>query len=211
MTVLKAGQTTPAPWINVIANAGFGFNVSAEGSGYIWADSSRENQLTSWSNDAVTDPSGEVIYVRDEDSGEVWSATAQPIRDNGMYVARHGFGYSRFEHQANGIALDLLQYVPLEDPIKISRLTLRNLSGVRRKLSVTAYTEWVLGTSRSGSAPFIITDTDANTGALLARNPWSIPFGDRIAFADLNGQQSTWTTDRLEFLGKHGSVAAPAS
>ena len=107
VTVLDAGRTTPAPWINVIANPGFGFQVSAEGSGYTWAENSRENQLTPWSNDPVADPPGEAIYVRDEETGDLWSPTAQPIRDGGTYIARHGRGYSRFEHQANGIALEL--------------------------------------------------------------------------------------------------------
>ena len=127
VTVLTAGRTTPAPWINVIASSGFGFQVSAEGSGYTWAENSRENQLTPWSNDPVVDPAGEAFYVRDEVSGHFWTPTAQPIRYGGRYLARHGFGYSRFEHEAHGIALDLLHYVPREDPIRISRLTLRNM------------------------------------------------------------------------------------
>ena len=211
VTVLAAGQATPAPWINVIANAGFGFQVSTEGSGYTWADNSRENQLTPWSNDPVADPAGEVVYIRDEASGEVWSATAQPIRDEGVYVARHGFGYSRFEHLANDIALELLQYVPLADPIKISVLTLRNLSEIPRRLSVTTYAEWVLGTSRGASGPFITTEIDAATGAMLARNPWSLAFAGRVAFADLAGSQTAWTADRTEFIGRDGGLAAPAA
>ncbi len=211
VTILDAGQATPAPWINVIANPGFGFQASAEGSGYTWAENSRENQLTPWSNDPVGDPTGEAIYVRDETTGDFWSATAQPIRDGGTYVARHGHGYSRFEHPANGIALELLQYVPLADPIKISRLTLRNLSGRPRRLSVTAYAEWVLGTSRGASGPFIATEIDATTGAMLARNPWSIGFPGRAAFADLRGRQTAWTADRTEFLGRNGGPAAPAA
>ena len=211
VTILDAGCTTPAPWINVIANPGFGFQTSADGSGYTWAENSRENQLTQWSNDAVADPSGEAIYVRDEMSGDLLSATAQPIRDAGTYIARHGHGYSRFEHQANGIALELLQYVPLADPIKISRLTLRNLSGVPRRLSVTAYAEWVLGTSRGASGPFITTEIDASNGAMLARNPWSSVFSGRVAFADLGGQQTAWSADRTEFLGRNGVPVAPAA
>ncbi|WP_428030155.1 GH36-type glycosyl hydrolase domain-containing protein [Ancylobacter sp.] len=209
VTLLAKGQATPAPWINVVANAGFGFQVSTEGSGYSWALNSRENQLTQWSNDAVVDPSGEAIYVRDEVSGDLWSATAQPIRDDGLYVARHGFGYSRFEHEANGIALDLLQFVPLDDPLKISRLKLTNLSGRPRRLSVTTYAEWVLGTARGTSAPFITTEMDVESGALLARNPWSASFASRVAFADLGGRQHAWTADRAEFLGRNGGLAAP--
>ncbi len=210
VTILEQGATTPAPWINVIANPAFGFQVSAEGSGFTWAGNSRENQLTPWSNDPVADPAGEVLYVRDEAGGELWTATAQPMRDQGNYVARHGHGYSRFEHQAHGIALELLQYVPLADPVKISRLTLHNRSGRPRRLSVTGYAEWVLGTSRSAVAPFLTTQIDAETGAMLASNPWSVAFAGRVAFADLGGAVS-FTADRTEFLGRLGAVSAPAA
>jgi len=208
---LRAGQTTPAPWINVISNPGFGFQVSADGSGCTWADNSRENQLTPWSNDPVTDPAGEALYVQDDASGEVWTATAQPIRDDGLYEARHGHGFSRFRHEAHGISLDLLQYVPLADPVKLSRLTLRNVSDRPRRLSVTSYAEWVLGSSRAACAPFIVTQRDAEHGALLARRPWSVPFGERVAFSDLGGRQRAWTADRTEFLGPGGHPGAPAA
>ncbi|MES2938435.1 MAG: glucoamylase family protein [Pseudomonadota bacterium] len=211
VTVLEAGATTPAPWINVVANPRFGFQASADGSGYTWAGNSRENQLTPWSNDPVTDPAGEAFYIRDEAGAAVWTPTAQPMRDGGTYVARHGFGYSRFEHEADGIAADLLQYVPLAEPVKISRLTLRNLSGVPRRLTVTAYAEWVLGTSRGACGPFVGTEIDAATGALLARNPWSTAFPGRVAFADFGGAHTACTADRGEFLGRHGGVDAPAA
>ncbi|PWC45770.1 glucoamylase family protein [Azospirillum sp. TSO22-1] len=211
VTILDAGRTTPAPWINVIANPAFGFQVAAEGGGCTWAGNSRENQLTPWPNDPVGNPVGEAIYIRDEATGDLWSATAQPIRDGGTYIARHGRGYSRFEHRAHGIALDLLQYVPLADPIKISRLTLRNHSPGPRTLSITAYAEWVLGAARGASAPFIATEIDPATGAMLARNPWSLAFGERVAFADLGGRQTAWTADRTEFLGRNGGPTAPAA
>ncbi len=212
VTLLGPGQATPAPWINVIANPGFGFQVAAEGGGYTWALNSRENQLTPWSNDPVADRPGEVLYLRDQESGEVWGPTAAPIRDNrGLYVARHGQGYSRFEHTSRGIELNLLVYVPMGDPIKISRLKIHNGSQRSRRLSVTAYAEWVLGPSRGASAPYILTTIDPGTGAMFAQNPWNMSFGSHVAFADLAGKQTQWTADRREFLGRHGTLERPAA
>ncbi|HVE65484.1 MAG TPA: glucoamylase family protein, partial [Thermoanaerobaculia bacterium] len=211
VTILGAGQWTPAPWINVIANDGFGFQVSESGSGFTWAGNSRENQLTPWSNDTVSDPPGEALLVRDESTGEVWSPTALPVREDWPYVARHGQGYTRFEHESHGIALDLVQFVPRDDPIKISRLTIENRSGTPRRLSVTGYVEWVLGASRSRGAPFVVTSLDAETGAIFARNPWNEEFASRTAFADLGGRQTAWTADRTEFLGRNGNLEGPSA
>ncbi len=211
VTILGEGQWTPAPWINVIANPAFGFQVSECGAGYTWSRNSRENQLTAWSNDPVSDPPGETIYVRDEETGDLWGPTALPIREDASpYVARHGQGYSRFEHTSHGIFLSLLQFVPLSDPVKISRLRIENRSGRSRRLSVTAYVEWVLGVSRSATAPVIVTEIDPGTGALFARNPWNIDFGDHVAFADLGGRQTAWTGDRTEVLGRNGTLDHPA-
>ena len=210
VVVLDERQWTPAPWINVIAQPGFGFQVSESGSASTWAVNSRENQLTPWSNDPVSDPPGEALYVRDEQTGALWSPTALPIREESPYVARHGHGYSRFAHESHGIRLDLLQFVPLRDPVKISRLVLENRSGRRRSLSVTAYVEWVLGSQRAAGAPFLVTALDRDTRAILARNPWNEERGPRVAFADLGGRQRAWTCDRTEFLGRNGSVRRPA-
>jgi len=212
VTLLGTGQSTPAPWLNVIANPYFGFQVAAEGSGYTWSLSSHENQLTAWSNDPVSDRPGEMLYVRDEKSGELWCPTAAPIRHHdSCYTARHGQGYSRFEHSEHGIALDLLMYVPMADPIKISRLQLHNKSERARTLSVTAYVEWVLGTERAASAPFLVSAVDPITGALFVTNPWRAKYAERVAFADLAGRQTQWTADRREFLGRHGTLAQPAA
>ena len=101
--------------------------------------------------------------------------------------------------------------MPADDPIKISRLTLENTSGRARRLSVTAYAEWVLGSSRSATAPYIITEIDATTGALTARSAWAGEFGGRVAFADLCGRQTSYTADRSEFFGRNGGPDRPAA
>ena len=210
VTILGEGQWTPAPWINVIANPSFGFQTSVEGGGYTWAENSQQNQLTPWSNDPVSDRPGEVVYVRDEDDGTLWTPTALPIREEtAPYIVTHGQGYSRFEHTAHGLSLELLQYVPPDDPIKISRLTIKNQSARPRRLSITAYVEWVLGASRAACAPFVVTEIDPQTHVMLARNHWRTGFDTRVAFADLAGRQQSWTGDRKEFLGRNGTLDHP--
>ena len=209
---ITEGVRTPRPWINVIANPSFGFLVSESGSGYTWSLNSRENQLTPWSNDPVSDPPGEAFYIRDNQTGETWSPTALPIRQEGaVYVAHHGLGYTRFEHVSHGVEHELLQFVPVADSVKISRLKLRNHSSRTRNLSVAAYAEWVLGNSRSGSSPYILTEMDSQTGAVFARNAWQGAFGERVAFADLCGSQTSVTGDRKEFIGRNGTLERPAA
>jgi cyclic beta-1,2-glucan synthetase len=210
MTILEGPDGTPAPWINVIANPSFGFTVSTEGGGFTWALNSQQNQLTPWSNDAVGDAPGEVLYVRDDETGEVWSPTALPIREkDSPYIVTRGQGYNRFEYSAHGVALELLQYVPVVDAIKISRLKITNQSKRVRRFSITAYVEWVLGASRTVTAPFVVTEIDPQTGAMFAQNPWSNDFGEQVAFADLAGKQVAWTGDRAEFVGRDGTLDRP--
>lgn len=211
LIVMQNGETTPAPWINVIANPKFGFSVSGDGSGAVWSENSRENQITPWSNDPVIDPAGEAIYLHDLDTQHIWTATALPIRTKGQYLCRHGFGYSVFEHTAHDIAAEMVQFVALDAPVKVTRLRLHNLSGRTRRLSVTGYAEWVLGTSRSATAGKIITEVDAETGAILARNPRAMAFAGRVAFADFGADVSSLTCDRTEFLGHGGRMDAPAA
>ena len=211
VVILDGGQTTPAPWINVIANKNFGFQVSAEGAGYTWCTNSKERQITPWSNDPVINRPGEVLYVRDEETGELWSPTASPLRDHAApYVIAHGQGYTRFEHTSRGIELVLEQYLAGDDPVKISRLTLRNISGKPRKLSITSYVEWVLGSSRQSTAANINTEFDSQRGMISAKNAWHPFFPDRVAFATLSGKLSAWTADRGDFIGHDGTIDNPA-
>jgi cyclic beta-1,2-glucan synthetase len=212
VTLLGAEQWTPAPWSNVIGNlAEFGFQITETGGGCTWSVNSRENRLTPWSNDAVSDPPGEVVYLRDEDTGTVWSATPLPIREREPYIIRHGQGYSVFEHTSHGISQELLVFVPLDAPVKISLLRLRNRTARKRRLSVTNYNELVLGVARSSSAPYIITEIDKQAATIFAKNPFNNEFADRIAFVATSEPLSSATCDRKEFVGRNSSLQSPAA
>ena len=212
VTILGEGQWTPAPWLNVVSNGqDFGFQVTETGSGFTWSVNSRENRLTPWSNDAVSDPPGEVIYLRDEETGTIWTPTPLPIREAGPHVIRHGQGYTVFERTSHGLAHELLQFVPLDASVKISLLRLRNQTERKRRLSLTSYNELVLGVQRSNSAPFITTEVDEKTGAIFARNSYNNEFATRVAFLDMSERERFVTCDRKEFIGRNGSLDSPAA
>jgi len=212
---LDGDARTPLPWINVVANEHFGFIVSERGSGYTWSENSRENRLTPWSNDPVRDPPAELIFLRDEVTGQWWLPTArkrgETAKDAGGYRVRHGFGYSTFEHERLGVASELTLFVPPQDSVKIIRLRLRNTGRERRRISATFYAEWTLGVFREQAAPFVVTAFDEPSGALLAHNAYHIDFGERVAFAASDAAAESWTCDRTEFIGRNGSLDQPAA
>jgi cellobiose phosphorylase len=211
VAILGPGQNTPAPWVNVIANAEFGTVVSESGSDYTWSENSHEFRLTPWYNDAVTGVSGEAIYIRDEESGRFWSPTPLPARGANPYVARHGFGYSFFEYSDDGIVTELCIFVATDAPVKFVRLKIANRSGRPRQLSMTGYWEWVLGELRSKSLMHVVTELDPISGALFTRNIYSPEFADRIVFVDSSEPVRTVTADRTEFLGRNGAPSSPAA
>jgi len=209
--ILSPEQTTPAPWINVLANSNFGTIVSESGGSYTWSENSHEFRLTPWYNDAVSDTSGEAMYIRDEETGRFWSPSPLPTRGFNPYVARHGFGYSIFEYAEDGIISELCQFVAIDAPVKFMRFRISNRSGRTRQLSVTGYWEWVLGELRNKTLMHVITELDPISGALFTHNAYNSEFPGRVAFVDCSEPIRTVTADRTEFLGRNGTPSNPAS
>ncbi len=207
----EPGMATPAPWVNVIANPRFGTVVSESGLGYTWNENAHLFRLTPWHNDSVSESSGESIYLRDEETGHFWSPTPSPCGGSAAYVTRHGFGYSVFEHVEDGIRSELTVFVALDAAVKFFVLKLHNHSGRARRLTVTGYVEWVLGDVPPKSAMHVMTEIDAENGALRARNPYHSEFGDAVAFFDVDEPTRTVTGDRTEFIGRNGTLRDPAA
>ena len=208
---LMPDQWTPAPWINVIATPGFGCLVSESGLGCTWSQNSGENRLTPWRNDPVSDRPSEAIYLRDEDTGQVWSPTPLPARADAPYLIRHGAGYSIFEHTSNGLEQNVRVFVVPNESVKIIHLKLHNTTTHMRRISVTYYAEWVLGSLYENTAPYIVPEFASDHYALLARNTYNPDFGQRVAFLASTREPNGVTADREEFLGRHGSYARPAA
>ncbi len=206
---------TPAPWVNVMANPTFGTLVSEAGSGFTWCGNSQSHRLTPWSNDPVSDPAGDAIFIRDDDLGVFWSPTPLPIRERDAYRVRHGQGYSIFEHNSHAIEQELLVFVPVDAagglPVRLQRLRLRNLSSQRRRLTITSYAALVLGPDAEETRMHVATNWDLESQSLFARNPYEMEFGGRVTFAASSPPPDSFSGDRASFIGRNRSMRDPAA
>ena len=208
---LKQAETTPRPWVNVIANPGFGFLASETGSGFTWAGNSGENRLTPWRNDPVSDGPGEALYLRDEETALVWSPTPLPAGTKSATLVRHGAGYSTFESQSHGLNQRLRIFAAVDSPVKIVHLRLENLWSCTRRITATYYAEWVLGTHRDTTQAFIVPEFDPALHALFVKNRYNQEFSESVAFLAANKKPHGLTADRNEFIGRLGDLKAPAA
>ena len=213
---LGPGVQTPVPWSNVMANSGFGTLVTESGTGCTWCGNSQANRLTPWHNDPVSDAQSEAIYLRDDETGALWTPTALPIREDDAYRARHRQGSTVFEHNSHSIGQELTVFVPTShdgsgDPVKVYRLRLRNHSSRRRRLTVTFYAEWVLGATHEDQQLHVTTSYDEESGALLASQPWIGSYANHLGFVTATPRPTFHSGDRTQFLGRNGSMAKPAA
>jgi cellobiose phosphorylase len=211
IVILPPGGSTPAPWCNVLANQRLGTVVSESHTGYTWIDNAQQFRLTPWNNDPVSDPPGEAIYIRDDETGQFFSPTPSPARGDADYHCRHGFGYTVWETDQLGLRSELWVFVARDEPVKFFTLKLTNRSGRARKLSVFSYVEWTLGGDRSEQAPHTISEIDSPSGGLLARTWYNTEYSGRVAFFGSSPRAASFTSDRSEFLGRAGSMQSPAA
>ncbi|EJF91207.1 GH36-type glycosyl hydrolase domain-containing protein [Bartonella tamiae] len=207
---LHGQQTTPHPWINVIANEHFGFHVSAEGSAFTWTGNSRDYQLTPWANDPVVNRPGEALYIVDRTTLKRFSpVSAVECDETASYQTRHGLGYSTFTSQHENLRLSLTHTIDHDRPVRISRLIIENTTNKNRRLRLYNYAEWVLGNVRSKNVPFIISHYDKKRGAIFVRNPYHTEKSDQVSFLVASQIPSSITGDRSEFIGSTGTVKHP--
>jgi cyclic beta-1,2-glucan synthetase len=207
---VRGDRLPPAPWSNVVASPRGGFVVTESGGGFTWVENSYFYRLTPWHNDPISDPPGEAIYLRDAETGQTWTATPAPMRRDTAYEVRHGAGWSTFEHEHEGIASRLTLAMAADEPVKISLLRLTNQDSRRRRITVTAYAEWTLGVLREHTQHQVRTEYVDDPEAILARNFFDPDFAGLVACFALSEPIVGHTGDRREFIGRNGSLAAPA-
>ncbi|WP_232404310.1 GH36-type glycosyl hydrolase domain-containing protein [Pseudophaeobacter flagellatus] len=200
------GQTTPVPWCNVIANDDFGTIVTESGLGFTWSLNSGEFRLTPWSNDPVTDMQGEAIYLRDEETAQVWTVTPLPTGDLTQCRVTHRAGETVWQRSSQGLAQRLSISVPQNAPVKVISLELTNTTTGQRRITATCYAEWQLGATPSTAKPNVRTGYHEAVGALIAQSGWSPSFAGQIAFLTASRQAHAMTCDRAAFLGPGGTA-----
>lgn len=207
---LRDGRSTPAPWVNVIANEKFGFICTESGGGYTWHMNSSQNKLTTWINDPITDIPSEAIYIHDVQSGELWNCAPSPIREMEMYTIRHGFGYTLFHHISHGLEQDLVQFAAVNEPVKISIVKLKNLTGQQKEINLAYFLKPVLGTDYGQTLPYIVTSYDRKLSTVFIENVYNSDFRGQMAFLSCSENNITYTGDRLEFVGGGLDMSRPS-
>ncbi len=226
---VNAFQRPARPWVNVLANPGFGAHLSEAGGGYTWALNSRLNQLTPWSNDPVADSPGEWFVLQDLKSRELWSVTPSAWGDiDATYRITHGQGYSVVSHRRGDLDVDAVWCVDAESGVKQVRLRVVNRGHRTRRLRAIGIAEWVMGAGRGDRATTTTAsftqrlpaatqaDADAAPRSLIAltctQRDRSAGFGEGTAFLALAGDADDapdWSCDRRECFDARGRIAVP--
>jgi cellobiose phosphorylase len=222
---------TPSPWINYLENGRYFATVSGNGGGLSYFLSPLHGRITRYRiNDVPPDRPGKYIYVKDKDTGELWSLTWQPVGHEPAsdYRVAHGFGYTRAEAEVEGIVSSVVFFVPVGDDREIWKATLRNASGRTRRFSVTGYVEFALGhalidlINQCDDQHFNRVHFEKGLNTLFATKTYWVTETrgtqhqenkewDRWAFFTVNRPVAAYETLRERFLGPFRNESAPAA
>lgn len=135
---------TPTPWMNYIGNGGFGGIVSNTGGGLTFDSDPSNRRVTRYKfNNQPIDRPGRYLYIRDETSGEYWSATWQPVmKEDQKYTCRHGLGYTTISGSYGGIHSNVTYCVPLDKRYELWDVDIQNETDRPRKLKLYSYVEF---------------------------------------------------------------------
>jgi cellobiose phosphorylase len=216
---------TPKPWVNVISNGKYGLVISQTGGGFSWDTHSEFNRLNRWHQDLVLDNWGKYFYIKDNQTGDVWSPTWMPVKTElDSYQVVYGFGYSKFISEYKGIKITLTVFIPVDENIEIWNFSIDNLTTQKKSLSIYSYFEWCLGSSadfhREFHKTFLETHFDSQLNCMTAtKRLWEIPLGDRghwnieypyLGFISCSKKITDYDGDKDTFIGQYGSLQKPA-
>ena len=209
-------ERPPRPWVNVIANESFGFQVSETGSGYTWAINSRQHQVTPWSNDPVQDPGHEHYLLQDMETAQFLRLSPGYHRSTAgeptpIHRVRHGQGYSVFECRHVQLDTKTTFFADRDDPVKLVHVKLRNNGNRTLALRALAMAEWQMGSNHAERRTVLTWNPPGIHAVMAQQRQCRTGFGGSTAFLALAGLPGVvqWTCDRSEFFDASGQLTWP--
>ena len=216
---------TPRPWINILCNGSYGLVISQVGGGFSWWENANLARLTQWSQDLIRDESGKFLYLRDDDTGDLWSAAWKPVAaPYDHYEVEHAIGSTTFIQRHGQIETRWTLTVPPNDPLEVWHVQMKNLDTKPRRISLFSYIEWCLGNGmdwhREFQKTFIETVYDEKLRAVIGikrrlpmpshistgMNEWTLS-----GFHAVNREVVSHDGDKEQVIGRCGTYAKPAA
>ncbi|MFB6152024.1 MAG: GH36-type glycosyl hydrolase domain-containing protein [Haloarculaceae archaeon] len=205
---------TPTPWINYLGEGIYGGIVSNTGGGYSFYRDPKNQRVTRYRYNAVPeDQPGRYVYLRDADTGEYWSPTWQPVKEDlDEYECRHGPGYTEITAEYDGVASEMLYFVPLGEDCELWSLTLENESDETKTLQAYSYVEFSFPdamadqTNLDWTGQIMRARVDEDDGVIeMYSSAMEISYTHATS-ADVAG----FDTQRADFVGEYGTLESPA-
>ncbi len=203
---------TPLPWINYLGNTDFFSLVSNTCGGYSFYKDAKLRRITRYRYNSVPlDNNGKYYYIND--NGVIWNPGTMPTRTAlDRYECRHGMGYSRFHGEKNGLAADLLAFVPLNAACEVNRLTLKNISDREKNFSLFSYVEFCLWNAVDDNTNFqrnlSIGEVEV-VGSTIYHKTEYRERRNHFAFFTVNAPVDGFDTSRDAFLGRKSDPSCP--
>ena len=196
----------PTAWSNILANPSFGTVITQNLGGFTWSNNSRLNRISAWNNNANIDIPSEIIYIKDENTGEYWSLSENINSKNQEFYITYGFGYVKLKTMRNEIIHEIETFVAKENKIKINILKLKNTSGENKKLKILYYIKPVLGEDEIQSNGYI--NVELNNNIITAQNLYTDNFKGNVVYCGSNERIKSFTGSKNDFIGET-SIKSP--
>lgn len=205
---MSKDKKLPVVWSHVLANPNFGTVITNNNSGYTWYKNSRINRITRWNNNPVLDTPSEIVYIKDEDYGTIWSLCPNLNQDDEEYYMTYGFGYSKFTNIRMGLLQEQETFVPINDNIKVNIIRLKNTTPEKKELKLFYYVKPVLGEDETKTDGYINIDYDENSNIIYAKNTYLQDLEESRCYISSSEKIKSYTGSKKEFIGM-GTLKSP--
>ena len=202
----REGTELPTVWSHILANEKFGTLVTDQLGGFTWSKNSRLNRMTSWNNLPYLDIPSEILYIKDEETGKLWSDSSFISKEEGDFKITYGLGYAEYFSHNQDILCEEQIFVPKEESVKIRLVKLKNTRPDKRKLKLVYYIKPVLGENEEKANGYIHLQKE-NKHILRMNNLSNTEFKEEVIVGS-SLEIKSFTGNRNFFIGT-GTIKNP--